>query len=58
MTLPRTCGGCVSRNAIDEAQPVGSCAVANGPRHKDQAACSFWFGLTQLRAPLYGKKAR
>lgn len=50
------CGQCVVRNAFEDDE-VGDCSRTNGPRLKDEPACDQFFGLEQLRAPNYGKKA-
>ena len=52
----RACGNCVTRNAL-EPEDYGDCA-RHGQRHKDAAACDAWFGLEELRRPLYGRKAK
>lgn len=54
-TTIRTCGNCVTRNAF-EHEDYGSCAVA-GRRHRDDPPCDSWFGLDELRRPLYGRRA-
>lgn len=54
---PRVCGSCVVRNAINEAQLEGACSRTGQLQHRDAPACAQWFGLAQLRAPLYGKAA-
>lgn len=51
----RNCGACVHRNAVDERQERGGCAPAGDDRDADDAPCDWWFPLTQLRAPIYGR---
>lgn len=52
----RRCGTCVVRNAIREADEFGGCSRTGALQHRDAKACADWFGLTELRQPLYGKK--
>lgn len=52
----RLCGTCVTRNA-EETEEHGDCS-RHGRRRKDDAPCAEWFGLEQLRRPLYGRKAK
>lgn len=52
----RACGTCVVRNAWGEADPLGDCSRTNTPRAADAPACADWFGLRELRAPLYGRR--
>ena len=53
----RSCGTCVVRNAINEQEEHGDCAYS-GRRHRDDRACGNWFGLDELRKPLYGRAKR
>ena len=55
--VPRTCGTCVTRNACNEEQELGDCSRTMRAMHRDEPACENWFGLEQLRRPLYGRKA-
>ena len=54
MPVARTCGTCVVRNAVNEEQEIG-CCIRLGMRRRDDEACADWFGLEQLRRPLYGR---
>lgn len=51
------CGNCVVRNAIDESAPFGGCSRLSRQVATDEPACDQWYGLAQLRAPIYGRKA-
>ena len=53
---PKLCGTCVTRNAA-ESDEHGDCARM-GRRHKDDAPCEAWFGLEELRRPLYGRQGK
>jgi hypothetical protein len=48
------CGVCVHLNALAGAER-GSCTPV-GERLRDDPPCAWFFGLTQLWAPLYGRK--
>lgn len=52
----KTCGNCVCRNARNEREETGYCAATDRERARDDPACERWFGLEQLRAPLYGRQ--
>ena len=52
LPVPR-CGNCVNRNAL-EHEDLGCCPYV-GQRHKGDPACVNWFGLDELRKPLYGR---
>lgn len=49
------CGNCVVWNGLP-SDAMGGCSV-HGMRKANDVACGRWFGLTQLRSPLYGRAA-
>lgn len=53
----KTCGKCVTRNAGGETTPFGACSRTGMDMAADAPACRDFFGLEQLRAPNYGKRA-
>lgn len=54
---PLTCGHCVHRNSQNETIESGGCPIHMTNRHRDDPGCDWWFGLSQLRAALYGRAA-
>ena len=54
---PGSCGACVHRNAA-EGGASGWCNVSASLRLAADPGCASWFDHTQLRANLYGGRAR
>lgn len=54
---PGACGGCVHRNAV-EGGVSGWCNVSASLRLAADPGCASWFAFDQLRASLYGGRAR
>lgn len=50
-----SCGNCVIRYALRITDEFGHCMFKREQRHRDAEPCEDFFGLTELRKPMYGK---